>query len=97
MSKKNPTIKVRCTCCEATLTVDKVSGEVLFTEKAVKASLSFEDALTRIQKDKDTADQRFQEMFAKESDRKRVVEQKFEELLKRKDELEAPVRDLDLD
>lgn len=97
MSKKNSTIQVRCTCCEATLTVDKVSGEVLFTEKPVRASLSFEDALSRVQKEKDTAEERFQEMFAKESDRKRVVEQKFEELLKRKDELEAPVRDLDLD
>ena len=31
MDRKPTTIRVQCTCCEAVLTVDKASGEVVFT------------------------------------------------------------------
>ena len=95
--KKSQTLRVRCTCCEAVLTVDKVSGEVVYTEKPVKSTVSFEEAVNRVKKEKEMADERFQQAFAKESDRKRLVEQKFEELWKHQDELEEPVKDLDLD
>ena len=97
MAKKESTIRVQCTCCEAVLTVDRVSGEVVFTEKPKKKTVSFEDALLKVKQDQETADDRFKEAFSKEKDRKKLVDQKFEEALKRKDELEMPVRDIDLD
>jgi hypothetical protein len=97
MTRKTDHLTVRCTCCDAVLTVERESGEVLFTEKPKKKSLSFEDALTSVQRDKDTAEDRFKEAFEREQSRMKSVEGKFEEALKRKDELEEPIRPLDFD
>jgi len=121
MDRKASTIRVKCTCCEAVLTVDKVSGEVLFTDKpkgrkvsfedAVdKVSgevlftdkpkgrkVSFEDALMKVKQDQESADDRFKEAFLKEKDHMKVVDQKFEEAMKRKDELDMPIKPIDLD
>src|SRR2546427_4914338 len=97
MDKKNTKLQVRCTCCDAVLTVDARSGEVLFTEKPKKTMVSFEDAVQKVRKDQETAEDRFQDAFQREEGRMKVVDQKFEELMKRKDELEEPIRPLDLD
>jgi hypothetical protein len=96
MDKKG-TFRVRCTCCDAVLSVDKTTGEVLFTEKPKKQSLSFEDALMKVQQEKDSAEDRFKEAFQREQGRMELVDKKFEEAMKRKDELEEPIRPLDLD
>jgi len=74
-----------------------VSGEILFTEKPKKKGVSFEDALEQLQKEKETADDHFRDAFAKEESRMQTVEEKFKEALKRKDELEEPIRPLDWD
>ena len=98
MDRKPSTIRVQCTCCEAVLTVDKASGEVVFTEKPKnKNKVSFEDALQKVKQDQDTAEDRFKEAFLKEKDRMKVIDQKFEEAMKRKDELEMPIKPIDLD
>ena len=97
MDRKPSTIRVQCTCCEAVLTVDKGSGEVVFTEKPKNKKVSFEDALLKVKQDQDTAEDRFKEAFLKEKDHMKVVDQKFEEAMKRKDELEMPIRPIDLD
>ena len=97
MPKKTENLTVRCPCCEAVLTVQATSGEVLFTEKPKKKGVSFEDALQQVHRDKETADDRFRDAFAKEESRMKTVEEKFQEALKRKDELEEPIRPLDWD
>ena len=98
MDRKQPTIRVQCTCCDAVLTVDKASGEVLFTEKPKTTNkLSFEDAFQKVQRDQESADDRFKEAFMKEKDHMKVVDKKFEEAMKRKDELEMPIKPIDLD
>jgi hypothetical protein len=97
MPKKTDRLEIRCTCCDALMTVDRATGDVLFTEKPKKQSLNFEEALSKLQSDKDTADDRFADAFEKEKARLRAVEGKFEEALKRKDELEDPIRPLDYD
>ena len=97
MDRKQSTIRVQCTCCDAVLTVDPASGEVLFTEKPKSKKISFEDAVQKVKKDQDTAEDRFREAFMKEKDRLKVIDQKFEEAMKRKDELEMPIRPIDLD
>lgn len=98
MKGKKAKLEVRCTCCEAVLTVDSESGEVLFTEKPKKkGGVSFEDAVMKVKQDQETAEDRFREAFQKEQGRMKVVDQKFEELMKRKDELEDPLRPIDLD
>ena len=97
MPGKTEHLTVRCTCCEAVHTVHRVTGEILFTEKPKKKGVNFEDALQQLQKEKETADDRFREAFAKEESRMKTVEDKFQEALKRKDELEEPLRPLDWD
>jgi len=97
MDKKKTTLEVRCTCCDAVLTVDRQSGEVLFTEKPKKKGVSFEEAVLKVHQEKETAEDRFREAFQKEEGRMNTVSQKFEEALKRKDELETPIREIDLD
>ena len=97
MDRKSSTIRVQCTCCEAVLTVDKASGEVIFTEKPKSKKVSFEDAFQKVQQDKETADDRFKDAFMKEKDRMKVIDKKFEENMKRKDELEMPIKPIDLD
>jgi len=97
MDKKKSTIDVRCTCCDAVLTVDRASGEVVFTKKPDKKGLSFEEAMLKVQKEKETADDRFAEAFQREQGHMDLIDKKFKEALKRKDELEEPIRPLDLD
>jgi fatty acid-binding protein DegV len=97
MAKKDSTIRVQCTCCDAVLTVDKASGEVVFTDKPKTKKYSFEDAFQKVQQDQETAEDRFKEAFTKEKDRMKVIDQKFEEAMKRKDELEMPIKPIDLD
>jgi len=97
MDRKQSTVRVQCTCCDAVLTVDSSSGEVLFTEKPKSKKVSFEDAFQKVQQDQETAEDRFKEAFLKEKDRMKVIDQKFEEAMKRKDELEMPIRPIDLD
>ncbi len=97
MDRKKGTIRVQCTCCDAVLTVDKASGEVLFTEKPKSNKVSFEDAFQKVKQDQETAEDRFRDDFNKEKDRMSVIDKKFEEAMKRKDELEMPIKPIDLD
>jgi len=93
----NRKIEVRCTCCDATLTVDRDSGEVLFTKQPPKKNLSFEDAVRQVRKHQETASERFDQAFEKEKGRKDLIDMKFREAMARADELETPVRDIDLE
>ena len=97
MDRKPTSLRVQCTCCDAVLTVDKASGEVVFTEKPKTKKVSFEDAFQKVRQDQETADDRFKEAFMKEKDRMKVIDKKFEENMKRKDELEMPIKPIDLD
>ena len=87
MPKDTKRLQVRCPCCDAVLTVNPSNGDILFTEKPRKKELSFEDAIHDLHKEKETADDRFRDAFEKESSRLKSIEGKFEEALKRKDEL----------
>jgi hypothetical protein len=97
MEKNRATIHVRCTCCDAGLTVDRATGEVVFTEKPKKKTVSFEEAVMKVKHEQETAEDRFKEAFQREEGRMKLVDQKFEEAMKRADELEEPIRPLDLD
>ena len=97
MDRKPTTLRVQCTCCDAVLTVDKASGEVVFTEKPKTKKVSFEDAFQKVRQDQETAEDRFKQAFMKEKDHMKVIDKKFEENMKRKDELEMPIKPIDLD
>ena len=81
------------------LPAEAVAGSIqsLIIEKPKKKEVSFEDAVMKVHKEKETAEDRFREAFQREEGRLNIVSQKFEEALKRKDELEQPIRPIELD
>jgi len=97
MAKDAKRLQVRCPCCDAVLTVEASTGNVLFTEKPRKKGLSLEDAINDLHRERETADDRFRDAFDRENSRLQSIEGKFQEALKRKDELEDPINPLDFD
>jgi pimeloyl-CoA synthetase len=77
--------------------VDPVSGEVLFTTQPARKTVSFEDAVLEVKKNQDSASDRFDQAFEKEKGRKDLIDLKFKEAMERADELEQPLRDIDLE
>ena len=57
----------------------------------------FRSALMKVKQDQESAEDRFKEAFLKGKDHMKVVDQKFEEAMKRKDELDTPIKPIDLD
>jgi hypothetical protein len=88
-----------CPCCEATLTVDAKTGAVLSHEEKKKPLGSFEDLKGELSKQKELRDQLFAQEMSSMKDRERLLEEKFQEALKKADTTsDKPFRNpLDLD
>ena len=88
-----------CPCCDATLTIDAQTGAVLAHEEKKKLHGSFEDLKGELNKQKELRDQLFSQEMSSQKDRKRILEEKFNEAMKRAgDEKDVPFRNpLDLD
>lgn len=89
-------IKVLCPCCQTTLLVDSATGLVL-NKSSKKPDYSFEEALEQVKVRKEKTDELFAKAFDAEKRRHETLEKKFQQALESKDELEDPVRPLDLD
>ena len=90
---------VICPCCEAALTLDAQTGAVLAHEEKKKAHGSFEDLAGQLNKQKELREQLFAQEMSSMKDRERLLEEKFQEALKRADTSSAePFKNpLDLD
>ena len=74
-----------CPCCEATITVDSQTGAVLAHEEKKKAHGSFEELAGELSKQKEVREQLFAQEMSSMKDRERLLEEKFQEALKRAD------------
>src|SRR4029450_4925513 len=87
--KKRPTdmekFNVICPCCEATLTIDAQTGALLAHEEQKKAQGSLEDLAGDLTKKKELREQLFAQEMSSMKDRERLLEEKFQEALKRAD------------
>ncbi|MGN6185924.1 MAG: 2-nitropropane dioxygenase [Thermoanaerobaculia bacterium] len=75
--------EIQCPCCDATLIIDRISGEVLFhkaKEKPVTGSL--ESMVAGLESQKSEAAKRFEKQLESQKDRARILEEKFKEALK---------------
>ena len=92
-------INVICPCCEATLTIDAQTGALLAHDEKAKKLSSFEDLKSELGKQKELREQLFAQEMSSQKDRERLLEEKFQEALKRADtEKDVPFRNpLDLD
>ena len=76
---------VICPCCEATLTIDAQSGAISRHEEKKKILGSFEDLKGELGKQKELRDQLFAQEMTSLKDRGRILEEKFQEAMKRAD------------
>ncbi len=93
---------VTCPCCEARLTVDLTLGVVLHHEPPPKPSnvTDLKEAVEALKTETAQRDARFKERMQAEKDKGKVLDRKFQELLKKaKDtpETPPPPKDIDLD
>jgi hypothetical protein len=74
-----------CPCCEATLTIDAGTGALLSHEEKKKPLASFDELKGELSKQKELREQLFAQEMSSMKDRERLLEEKFQEALKRAD------------
>jgi uncharacterized Zn finger protein (UPF0148 family) len=91
--------EITCPCCEATIVVDRISGEVLLHKaKEKKAGGSLESMVAGLESQKSEMQKKFDKELASQKDRARILEEKFREAMERADKSETPhVNPMDLD
>ncbi|MEQ1603604.1 MAG: 2-nitropropane dioxygenase [Pyrinomonadaceae bacterium] len=72
-----------CPCCDATLTVDADTGALLAHEEKKKVLGSFEDLKSDLNKQKELRENIFAQEMSSMKDRERLLEEKFQQALKR--------------
>lgn len=96
-------LTLRCPECNADLVVDATTGEILFHKKAkepLAGGKDFDSLLEGLDDDKSRAEEIFEREKAAMKDRDRLLEEKFEEAMRRAEEEpdeEPPPRPFDLD
>lgn len=94
-------IKVACPCCDAILTVDAALATVLSHELPVRPRKvqQLRDANRILQEEATHRQEKARNIMDAEKDKGKVLDRKFQELLKKaKDEpIEKPLKDIDLD
>ena len=96
-------LSVTCPGCQGELTVDAVTGEVLFHEPVkgpVGGGKDFDSLLAGLNDEKVRAEARFEREVAAMKDRDRLMDEKFREALRRAEEdpdTGPPKRPWDLD
>ncbi len=75
--------EITCPCCEATIVVDRLSGEVLLHKaKEVRAGgASLESMVAGLESQKSEAEKRFERQLESQKDRARILEEKFKAAL----------------
>lgn len=96
------TTEITCPCCRAQLTIDVSLGVVLYHEPPPKPSSAtdLKEAVEALKTETAQRDARFKERMQAEKDKGKVLDRKFQELLKKAKDAPStppPPRDIDLD
>jgi hypothetical protein len=88
-----------CPCCEATLSIDAQTGSLISHQEKAKPLASFDEMVKGLDKQKEVRNQIFAQELSSMKDRDRILEEKFQEAMKRADkDKDKPYRNpLDLD
>lgn len=91
--------KIKCPCCEAIVTIDSDTGAVISFEANEKPLGTFEDLKSDLAKKSELRDQIFDQEQKAQKDRARILEEKFQEAIKKADtDSDEPFRNpLDFD
>ncbi|MDP6558539.1 MAG: hypothetical protein QF619_00135 [Candidatus Binatia bacterium] len=101
MSKKDSAIQVTCPCCDSTLTIDSDLVAVLSHKLPARPQpvQHLKDASKLLQQEATRRDEKFQNIKEAEKGKGKVLDRKFQELLKKAKEepITKPIKDIDLD
>jgi len=77
--------EITCPCCEATLVVDRLSGEVLLHKAKERRGTgeSLDAMVAGLETQKSEAAKRFDRQLESQKDRARILEERFKEALER--------------
>jgi uncharacterized Zn finger protein (UPF0148 family) len=92
--------EITCPCCEATIVVDRISGEVLLhkVKERKGGSSSLESMVSNLEVQKSEAAKRFQREIDSQKDRARLLEERFKEALERAEKDDTkPINPMDMD
>jgi sulfate adenylyltransferase subunit 1 (EFTu-like GTPase family) len=91
--------EITCPCCEATIVIDRVSGEVLLHKaKEVRTTGSLESMVAGLESQKSEAAKRFDRQLESQKDRARILEEKFKEAMERAEKSdEKYINPMDMD
>ena len=92
--------EITCPCCEATIVVDRISGEILIHKvKETRSGLSLDAMVSNLESQKGEAEKRFEKQLEAQKDRARILEEKFKEAMQRaeKDPDKKHINPMDLD
>lgn len=77
-------IEITCPCCESTIVIDRVTGEILLhKQKETKSSQSLEAMVAGLDKQKSELQKRFDKNLESQKDRARILEERFKEAMQR--------------
>ena len=88
-----------CPCCEANMTIDAQTGAIISHEEKARPVASFDEMVKGLDKQKQMREQIFAQELSSMKDRDRILEEKFQEAMKRAEkDKDKPYRNpLDLD
>jgi len=102
MSKnESSNIIVTCPCCDAILTIDPALPAVLDHKLPARPQVvaQMKDVGKHLQQEANRRDEKYQQLAEAEKNKSKVLEAKFQELLKKAKEepITKPLKDIDLD
>lgn len=92
--------EITCPCCETTLVIDRLSGEVLLHKAKEKRGPggSLESMVAGLESQKSEAERRFERQLEAQKDRGRILEERFKEAMERAEKSDEKfVNPFDLD
>lgn len=91
--------EVICPCCQTTIVVDRLSGEILLhKEKQGKTTGSIDEMVSRLESSRVEMTKKFDRELESQKDRKRLLEEKFKEAMERVDLTDTKrINPMDLD
>jgi hypothetical protein len=90
--------EINCPSCDSLLVIDRITGEVLFhKEPEKKTTGSLESMVSNLETQKSEAAKRFDKQLESQKDRARILEERFQEALKRADKDKPYINPMDMD
>jgi hypothetical protein len=92
--------EITCPCCEATIVIDRLTGEVLWHKAKEKRGPggSLDAMVAGLETQKSEAAKKFDQQLESQKDRARILEERFKEALERAEKSdEKYVNPMDMD